>query len=36
MVTKDRIGAGLAVVAAVVGLVLVFTYQQPEAAGDDG
>jgi hypothetical protein len=31
--TKDRVGAGLAVVAAIVGLVLVFTHR--DAAADD-
>jgi hypothetical protein len=35
--TKDRVGAGLAAVAAIVGLVLVFSYRDVGAAGaDDG
>ncbi|MHC1563566.1 hypothetical protein ACR9E3_31825 [Actinomycetospora sp. C-140] len=33
--TKDRIGAGVAVVAAIIGLVLVFTYRDVTGGGDD-
>ena len=33
--TKDRVGAGLAVVAAIIGLVLVFTYRDVSAGDDD-
>jgi hypothetical protein len=32
--TKDRVGAGLAIVAAIIGLLLVFTYRDV-AGGDD-
>jgi len=35
VMTKDRVGAGLAVVAAIIGLVLVFTYRDAGAAEDD-
>lgn len=33
--TKDRVGAGLAVVAAIIGLVLVFTYRDAGADEND-
>lgn len=33
--TKDRVGAGLAVLAAIIGLVLVFQFPQMEPGGDD-
>ena len=33
--TKDRVGAGLAVLAAIIGLVLVFQFPQSEPGGDD-
>ena len=33
MLTKDRVGAGLAIAAAVLGLVLVFSF--PPGEGDD-
>ncbi|MEJ2885153.1 hypothetical protein [Actinomycetospora aeridis] len=33
--TKDRVGAGLAVLAAIIGLVLVFQFPQAEPGGDD-
>jgi hypothetical protein len=33
--TKDRIGAGLAAVAAIIGLVLVSGYRDASAASDD-
>ena len=32
--TKDRVGAGLAVLAAIIGLWLVFQF--PQSPGDDG
>ena len=35
MTTKDRTGAGLAAVAAIIGLVLVFGYRDASAAGSD-
>ena len=35
MLTKDRVGAGLAIAAAVLGLVLVFSFPQAEGGGDD-
>lgn len=35
MLTKDRVGAGLAIAAAVLGLVLVFGFPQAEGGGDD-
>jgi hypothetical protein len=34
--TKDRVGAGLAIVAAIIGLVLVFTYRDVAGGDDDG
>jgi hypothetical protein len=34
-VTKDRVGAGLAVLAAIIGLVLVFQFPQSPGDGDD-
>ncbi|MDD7938336.1 hypothetical protein PHK61_07885 [Actinomycetospora lutea] len=33
--TKDRVGAGLAVLAAIIGLVLVFQFPQSEPGGGD-
>ena len=33
--TKDRVGAGLAVLAAIIGLVLVFQFPQAEGGADD-
>jgi hypothetical protein len=33
--TKDRVGAGLAVVAAIIGLVLVFSYREASGGDDD-
>lgn len=33
--TKDRVGAGLAVLAAIVGLVLVFSFPQSEGGEED-
>ena len=35
MLTKDRVGAGLAIAAAVLGLVLVFSSPQGEGGGED-
>lgn len=35
MLTKDRVGAGLAIAAAVLGLVLVFSFPQSGGGGDD-
>jgi len=35
VLTKDRVGAGLAIAAAVLGLVLVFSFPQAEGGGDD-
>jgi hypothetical protein len=35
VLTKDRVGAGLAIAAAVLGLVLVFSFPQDEGGGDD-
>lgn len=35
-VTKDRVGAGLAVLAAIIGLWLVFQFPQSPGDDDDG
>jgi hypothetical protein len=35
LLTRDRVGAALAVVAAIVGLVLVFATHNPKADDDD-
>jgi hypothetical protein len=35
VLTKDRVGAGLAIAAAVLGLVLVFSFPQSGGGGDD-
>lgn len=34
--TKDRVGAGLAALAAIIGLWLVFQFPQAEGDDDDG
>ncbi|HSK61021.1 MAG TPA: hypothetical protein VK935_18420 [Actinomycetospora sp.] len=36
MLTKDRVGAGLAIVAAVVGLVLVLQFPETDEDDDEG
>lgn len=33
--TKDRVGAGLAILAAIIGLVLVFQFPQSPGGDDD-